>query len=276
MGVADRFNVRVSGKSGAQPMLFAHGFGCDQNMWRYVAPRFEQDFRVVLFDHVGAGASDLSAYDYDRYGSLAAYADDVLSICRELELQEVIFVGHSVSAMIGVLAAVAEPQRFAKLVLVGPSPRYMDDGAYVGGFSAADIEELLDSLESNYLGWSSAMAPVIMGNPDRPALGDELTDSFCRTDPRIAQRFARVTFMSDNRSDLANVRQPTLVLQCRDDVIAPIDVGTFVAEQIPDSQLVLLDATGHCPNLSAPEPTAAAIAEFVRTRAGRTVERSDA
>jgi sigma-B regulation protein RsbQ len=190
-----------------------------------------------------------------------------------LDLRDVICVGHSVSGMIAVLAAIAEPQRFAKLVLVGPSPRYINDGSYVGGFSPADIEELLDSLESNYLGWSSSMAPLIMGNPDRPALGAELTESFCRTDPRIAQQFARVTFMSDNRSDLAKVSSPTLVLQCRDDVIAPVDVGTFVAEQIPNSQLVLLDATGHCPNLSAPELTAAAIAEFVRTEPGRTRER---
>jgi sigma-B regulation protein RsbQ len=276
MGVTETFNVQITGKPDGQPMVFAHGFGCDQHMWRYVAPRFEDDFRVVLFDHVGAGESDLSAYDPQRYGSLDGYADDLRAICRELDLRDVIFVGHSVSAMIGVLAAVAEPERFAKLILVGPSPRYIDDGSYVGGFSAADIEELLDSLESNYLGWSSVMAPVIMGNPERPGLGDELTESFCRTDPRIAERFARVTFMSDNRSDLAAVQVPTLVLQCREDVIAPVNVGTFVAEQIPNSQLVMLDATGHCPNLSAPEPTAAAIADFVGTQLDQISERPGA
>ena len=184
-------------------MLFAHGFGCDQNMWRHVAPAFEDDYRIVLFDHVGAGGSDLSAYDPERYASLHGYAEDVLEICRELDLWDVVFVGHSVSAMIGVLAAVEEPERFAALVLVGPSPRYIDDDDYVGGFTREDIDELLESLESNYLGWSSAMAPVIMGNPDRPELGEELTNSFCRTDPEIARRFARVTFLSDNRADLA-------------------------------------------------------------------------
>jgi sigma-B regulation protein RsbQ len=264
MDVVDRFNVTMSGRPDGQPMVFAHGFGCDQHMWRHVAPRFEDEFRVVLFDHIGAGGSDLSAYDPGRYVSLGAYAEDVLTICRELRLRNVIFVGHSVSAMIGALAAAAEPQRFAKLVLVGPSPRYIDDGQYVGGFSEPDIAELLDSLESNYLGWSSAMAPVIMGNAERPELGEELTESFCRTDPQIARQFARVTFLSDNRADLTKVATPTLVLQSRQDVIAPVAVGEYVAAAIADSKLVVLDATGHCPNLSAPDATAAAIADFVR------------
>src|SRR5690349_22760339 len=219
---ASRHNVRVSGKTGAQPMVFAHGFGCDQNMWRYVAPRFEDDFQVVLFDHAGAGLSDRSAYDMTRHGSLAGYAQDVRDICHELELRDVIFVGHSVSSMIGVLAARDEPHLFDKLVLVGPSPRYINDGDYVGGFTEGDIIEMLDSLESNYLGWSSAMAPVIMGNPDAPELAAELTESFCRTDPDVARRFARVTFLSDNRRDLASVKTPTLVLQCSNDVIAPV------------------------------------------------------
>ncbi len=264
MGVAERYNVKVTGPPGGQPIVFAHGFGCDQNMWRYVAPRFEDDFRVVLFDHIGAGGSDIAAYDPARYTSLDAYADDVLTICRELELRDVIFVGHSVSAMIGVLAAVKEPDRFAKLVLVGPSPRYIDDNSYVGGFSEQDIAELLESLDSNYLGWSSAMAPAIMGNPERPELGEELTASFCRADPEIARQFARVTFLSDNRSDLAHVRAPCLVLQCANDAIAPVAVGTYVSDSLPDSTLVLLQATGHCPNLSAPDQTAEAIAAFVR------------
>ena len=233
-------------------------------MWRYVVPRFEDDFRVVTFDHVGAGGSDLSAYDPERYASLDAYAADVLEICRELDLREVIFVGHSVSAMIGALAAIAEPERFAKLVFVGPSPRYIDDGSYVGGFAEGDIVELLDALESNYLGWSSAMAPVIMGNPDRPELGEELIVSFCQTDPEIARRFARVTFLSDNRADLARVTTPTLILQCTNDVIAPLAVGEYVRDAMPNSTLVLLEATGHCPNLSAPDETADAIAAFVR------------
>jgi sigma-B regulation protein RsbQ len=263
VGVFERHNIHVSGAAHGQPMLFAHGFGCDQNMWRYVAPRFEDNHRVVLFDLVGAGGSDLSAYDQERYSTLDGYADDVLQICQQLALSDVVFVGHSVSAMIGVLAAVRDPTRFAKLVLVGPSPRYLDDGDYVGGFGEADIAELLDSLESNYLGWSAAMAPVIMGNPDRPELGQELTASFCRTDPDIARRFAQVTFLSDNRHNLADVATPTLILQCRHDVIAPMAVGQYVHGAIAGSSMVVLDATGHCPNLSAPEATAAAIADFV-------------
>jgi sigma-B regulation protein RsbQ len=265
MGVVERHNITLSGRADGPPMVFAHGFGCDQNMWRHVAPMFEDDFRVVLFDHVGAGGSDLSAYDPSRHSRLEGYAEDVLEILAELDLSDVLFVGHSVSAMIGVLAAAKEPSRFAKLVLVGPSPRYIDDEGYTGGFTAEDIEGLLEALESNYLGWSSAMAPVIMGNPDRPELGAELTESFCRTDPAIARAFARVTFLSDNRDDLARVRIPTLVLQCTDDVIAPVSVGEYVRDTMPAATMVLLDATGHCPNLSAPEATTEAIAQFVRT-----------
>src|SRR5579884_1932582 len=216
-------------------MLFAHGFGCDQNMWRYVAPAFEDEYRVVLFDHVGAGGSDLSAYDRRKYSTLQGYADDILEICRELELNDVVFVGHSVSAMMGVLAAAKEPQRFAKLVLVGPSPRYIDDADYVGGFTREDIDGLLDSLDSNYLGWSHAFGPVIMGRPDRPELGEELTNSFCRTDPEIARHFARVTFLSDNRADLPHVHTRCLVMQCSDDIIAPRAVGEYVHRQIPNN-----------------------------------------
>jgi sigma-B regulation protein RsbQ len=261
--VLDRNNVRLSGQPGGQPILFSHGFGCDQNMWRLVAPAFEDEYQVVLFDHVGSGRSDLSAYDRNKYNVLQGYASDVLEICRELGLARVVFVGHSVSAMIGVLAAIQEPDRFDKLVLVGPSPRYIDDGDYAGGFSHEDIDGLLDSLDTNYLGWSSAMAPVIMGNPDRPELGAELTDSFCRTDPEIAKQFARVTFLSDNRADLPQVRARALILQCSEDAIAPRAVGEYVHRQIPGSALVLLQATGHCPNLSAPEETIAAIKAFL-------------
>jgi sigma-B regulation protein RsbQ len=265
MTVLTRNNVVEQGNGAGQPLLFAHGFGCDQNMWRYVWPRFADEHRIVLFDHVGAGGSDLSAYDPGRYSSLRGYADDMLEICRELDLRDVVLVGHSVSAMIGVLAAAAEPDRFASLVLVGPSPRYIDDDdGYVGGFSREDIEGLLDSMDSNYLGWSSQMAPVIMGNEDRPELGEELTNSFCRTDPEIARNFARVTFLSDNRADLAKVEVPTLVLQCSDDAIAPEAVGRYVAAQMPGSRFAMLDAVGHCPNLSAPDETAAAIEEFLR------------
>ena len=246
-------------------MLFAHGFGCDQNMWRYVAPAFADRYQVVLFDHVGAGSTDPTSYDPERHDSLQGYAEDVVEICDALGLRDVVFVGHSVSAMIGVLAHVARPDLFAALVLVGPSPRYINDEGYVGGFGRPDIEELLGSLESNYLGWSSAMAPMIMGNGDRPELGQELTASFCRTDPEIARQFARVTFLSDNRKDLGAVSVPTLVLQCRDDVIAPMEVGGYVHDAIPGSVLTVLEATGHCPNLSAPDETTAAIEAFLST-----------
>lgn len=244
-------------------MIFAHGFGCDQNMWQPVASAFEADFMTVLFDQVGAGGSDLSAYSSAKYGQLQGYADDLVEIVRELDRDEVIFVGHSVSAMIGVLASLADPSLFSALILVGPSPRYIDDGDYLGGFAATDIAELLESLADNHLGWSAMMAPVIMGNPDRPELGEQLTNSFCRTDPAVAKEFARVTFTSDNRADLPRVTTRTLILQCREDAIAPPHVGSYVRDRIPGSELVLLDATGHCPNLSAPEEVIAAIRAFV-------------
>lgn len=256
--------MTVRGKTGAPVVVLAHGFGCDQHMWRLVVPVLERDFTVVLFDHVGAGRSDLSAWNPRRYSSMDGYVEDILALVRELELGPVIFVGHSVSATMGVLAAAREPAAFAGLVLVAPSPCFIDDPAtgYRGGFSTADIEELLEALDANYLGWSGAMAPVIMGNPDRPELAEELTNSFCRTDPEIARVFARVTFLSDNRADLDAVSVPTLILQCSDDAIAPREVGTFVHERIRGSSLIMLTATGHCPQLSAPAETAAAIASF--------------
>ncbi|HMJ96190.1 MAG TPA: alpha/beta hydrolase [Thermoleophilaceae bacterium] len=263
MEVLTRNHVVEHGPPDAQPMLFAHGFGCDQTMWRYVWPAFAEDHRVVLFDHVGFGNSDHSAWDPNRYATLEGYAEDVLEICRELDLNDVVFVGHSVSSMIGVLAAAAEPNRFERLVLIGPSPRYIDDQDYAGGFTREDIDSLLESLDSNYLGWSGAMAPVIMGNEDRPELSEELTNSFCRTDPDIAAHFARVTFLSDNREDLARVSTPSLVLQCAQDAIAPETVGAYVHDRLPHSSYVALDATGHCPNLSAPEETVAAIKTFL-------------
>src|ERR1700748_1117016 len=262
MGVIGRNNVCIRGSSG-RAMMFAHGFGCDQNMWRFVEPAFECDFRTVLFDHVGAGGSDLKAYDNTRYSTLAGYADDVIEIGREIGLEDAVFVGHSVSSMIGVLATLKAPGMFGKLVMVGPSARYIDDEGYVGGFSETQIEELLQFLESNHMGWSAQMAPVIMGNPDRPELGEELTNSFCRTDPEIAKAFARVTFKSDNRADLAKVDIPTLVLQCSEDIIASKPVGEFVHHGIPGSEIVMLEATGHCPNLSAPDEVISAMRAFV-------------
>jgi sigma-B regulation protein RsbQ len=257
-----RNNVQVRG-SGAQAMVFAHGFGCDQAMWRHVAPAFEDSFKTVLFDSVGAGGSDLSAYDPKKYAVLDGYADDVIEILRELDLKGVVFVGHSVSAMVGVLASLKAPELFSKLVLVGPSPRYINDDDYVGGFGAEQINELLEFLDENPMAWSQAMAPAIIGNADRPELGEELTASFCRTDPAIAKEFARATFMSDNRADLPKVATPTLILQCSDDIIAPLEVGHYLHDRIPGSDLRILAATGHCPNLSAPAEVTAAIRAYV-------------
>jgi sigma-B regulation protein RsbQ len=262
MDVLKRNNVNVSG-NGEKAILFAHGFGCDQHMWRFVAPAFRKDYKVILFDHVGSGKSDTSAYRFSKYQSLNGYADDVLEICRALELSELVYVGHSVSAMVGVIAALREPELFHRLVLVGPSPCYISDGDYFGGFSAEDISGLLEFLDNNYLGWSSTMAPVIIGNAERQELGEELTNSFCQADPEIAKHFARTTFLSDNRTDLPKLKTKTLILQCTDDAIAPVEVGTYVHQQIAGSSLVLLEATGHCPNLSAPEETTAAIKAFL-------------
>jgi sigma-B regulation protein RsbQ len=260
--VLKRNNVQVSG-SGTRAMMFAHGFGCDQNMWRLVVPAFEKDFKIILFDHVGAGGSDLSAYAPEKYSSLDGYADDIIEIVRALGLKDAVFVGHSVSGMIGVLADAKAPGLLEALVMVGPSARYINDGDYIGGFSAEQIEELLTFLDNNHMGWSQAMAPTIMGNANRPELGEELTNSFCRTDPEIAKHFARVTFTSDNRADLKKVKARSLILQCSDDVIAPMAVGEYIHRHLPDSKLVVMQATGHCPNLSAPDETIAEIRAFV-------------
>lgn len=262
--ILERNNVKVSGNPDGRPMVFAHGFGCSQEMWREVAPHFSDEFKIVLFDHVGSGGSDLRAYDRGKYDSLHGYADDLLEIVDALDLQDAVFVGHSVSAMIGILASTRNPTRFGALILVGPSPRYINTTDYHGGFDQEDIDSLLDALDANYMGWSESMAPVIMGNIERPELGGDLTESFCSTNPDIARHFARVTFLSDNRRDLKGVTTPTLVLQCREDIIAPISVGQFVHREIPGSELVVLQATGHCPNLSAPEELRAEILAYLR------------
>ncbi|MFD6951722.1 sigma factor sigB regulation protein rsbQ [Nocardiopsis sp. TSRI0078] len=263
MDILSRNNVTVTGAAEGPVVVLAHGFGCDQNMWRLVVPALAERYRVVLFDYVGSGGSDPSAWSEERYSSLEGYAQDVVEVCRELDLDRAVFVGHSVSAMVGVLAARAVPERIRALVMVAPSPRYIDDEGYRGGFTAGDIDELLDSLESNYLGWSSAVAPMIMGTPERPELEQELTDSFCATDPDMARVFARTTFLSDNRADLRGVEVPTLVLESARDLIAPREVGSFVHSAIPSSRLVTLDATGHCPHLSAPQATAEAVLDFL-------------
>lgn len=262
MNVLSRNNVSIRG-DGSEAMMFAHGFGCDQAMWRYVSPAFEHRFKTVLFDNVGAGGSELAAYAYDKYASLDGYADDIVEIGRELDLRNAVFVGHSVSAMIGVIAARKAPGLFRALILVGPSPRYIDDDGYVGGFSHQQMDELLEFLDANHLGWSAAMAPAIMGNADRAELGEELTNSFCRTDPAIARHFARTTFLSDTRDALVGVDLPALILQCSNDVIAPQTVGEYVHRNMVNSRLVIMQATGHCPNLSAPEETIADIEEFL-------------
>ncbi|MGY0488480.1 alpha/beta fold hydrolase [Streptomyces sp. WG-D5] len=263
MDVERRNNVTVTGDPNGPVVVLAHGFGCDQNMWRLTVPALAEDHRVVLFDYVGCGRSDLSAFSEHRYSSLAGYAQDVVEVCEALDLRDVTFVGHSVSAMIGVTAARLAPERITSLVMITPSPRYIDDEGYRGGFTEQDIDELLDSLESNYLGWSAAMAPVIMGNPDRPELGEELTNSFCATDPDMARVFARTTFLSDSREELKGVSVPTLVLDCLQDAIAPREVGAHVHAAIPGSSRITLDAVGHCPHLSAAEATNEAIRGFL-------------
>jgi sigma-B regulation protein RsbQ len=258
-----RNNVRESGR-GEQPMLFAHGFGCDQNMWRYVAPAFEDDYRVVLFDYVGSGKSDVTAWNAGRYSTLDGYAQDVLDVVHALDLRDVIFVGHSVSSMVGVLAANREPERFERLVLIGPSPRYVNDPTYVGGFERADIDGLLAMMDQNYIGWASYLAPAIIQNPDRPELGEELTASFCSTDPGAARTFAQATFLSDNRADLAGVRVPSLILQCSDDIVAPLEVGEYLHREMAGSTLKVMKATGHCPHMSHPEETIELMKEYLQ------------
>ncbi len=261
MNVLKRNNVHIQGTG--QPMVFAHGFGCDQNMWRLLAPHYQDRYRVILLDLVGCGNSDLSAFDTQKYSTLHGYADDICEILEAVTTEPAIFVGHSVSAIIGMLANIKCPRQFAAQIMVGPSPCYINDKDYHGGFERSDIESLLETLESNYLGWSSNMAPVIMGAPDQPALASELTNSFCRTDPQIAKHFARVTFMSDHRADLPRLEAPTLILQCSDDVIAPVAVGQYLKQHIPQSTLSIIDNVGHCPHLSAPSASVAAMDKFL-------------
>jgi sigma-B regulation protein RsbQ len=259
-----RNHVTILG-SGSKTMIFAHGFGCDQSMWRFVAPAFEQDYRVVLFDYVGSGKSDLQAYDTRRYSDLTGYAHDVLEVCKAVEAENVIFVGHSVGAMIGVLASTMEPSCFERLILIGPSPCYINEFPdYIGGFERKDLLDLLELMEKNYAGWASYLAPAIMGNTERPELSEELETSFCASDPGIARRFAEVTFLSDHRKDLAKVTVPALILQCAEDLIAPLEVGAYMHHHLPGSTLQLMNATGHCPHMSHPEETIQLIQDYLR------------
>lgn len=260
-----RNNVKVFGK-GRQTMLFAHGFGCDQNMWRYITPAFEDDYQIVQFDYVGSGKSDLRAYNDERYANLNGYAQDILDVCDALKLKDVIFVGHSVSSMIGLLAAIKEPDYFSRMIFVGPSPCYINQDGYVGGFEHKDIQELLDTMEKNYIGWANFLAPAIMKNDERPELGQELTESFCSTDPKIARQFALATFMSDNRKDLHKLKKESLIMQCSDDLVAPPEVGDYLHSNLAGSTLKVLKATGHCPHMSAPEETIAVMKDYLSTK----------
>ena len=262
MTIQSRNNVQISG-DGPVTMLFAHGFGCDLSMWRQFAPSFASRYRTVLFDLVGGGQSDLSAYDRIKYGALSGYVDDVLEIVETFSDGPAIYVGHSVSTMVGMLAAIKRPDLFLANVMIGPSPSFIDDGDYVGGFARSDIEELLDALDSNFLGWSSTMAPAIMGSPEQPELAAELTNSFCRTDPEIARHFARVTFLADHRADLVKVTTPTLIVQSSDDLLAPLVVGEYLHKRIAGSTLSVVENVGHCPHLSAPGPSKIATEAFL-------------
>ncbi|PRY55178.1 sigma-B regulation protein RsbQ [Arcticibacter pallidicorallinus] len=260
--VLARNNVRITGK-GEQIIMFAHGFGCDQNVWRYLLRDFEKGYTTIVFDFVGSGQSDLAAYDSQRYSSLDGYALDVIEILETLNLKNVVFIGHSVACMIGMKAAIVRPEYFGSLIFVAPSPCYIIDESYNGGMQRADLEALFEVMDSNYLGWSSSMAPLIMGNPERPELGEELTDNFCATDPDIAREFARVTFLSDNRADLKMLETPSLTLQCSSDMLAPIEVGHYIHENTANSTLAVLSATGHCPHMSHPEETIRAIRSYI-------------
>ena len=262
MSVLIRNNVQVAGE-GAATMVFAHGFGCDQTMWRFMTPAFQGRFRTITYDLVGSGGSTLAAYDRARYASLQAHADDLLEIVEECATGPVIFVGHSVSAMIGMLATIAAPKRFSAQVMIGPSPCYINDGDYVGGFSRGDIRELLDTMDDNFIGWSQQLAPAIMGAPNRPDLREELTTSFCRNDPEIARHFAGVTFLSDHRDDVPKSTVPALILQCTDDLIAPRTVGEWLHRHLPYSSLALIENVGHCPHMSAPSASSRAIDVFL-------------
>lgn len=261
--IATRNNVKVLGR-GTQPMVFAHGFGCDQNMWRFVAPAFEDRYRIFLFDYVGCGKSDPCAYQAKRYSTLEGYAQDVIDILHAYDLKDVIFVGHSVSSMIGVLAANQYPERFSSLIMVGPSPCYVNDGPYHGGFERSDIAGLLEVMERNYLGWAQTLAPLVMKNEERPELKRELEESFCSTDPEVARRFAEATFLSDNRPDLPWVKVPSLILQCSDDAIAPVSVGQYLQANLSGSTLRVMKVTGHCPHMSHPEETIACMEEYLQ------------
>lgn len=247
-------------------MLFAHGFGCDQTMWRYVKPAFEDDFRVIVFDYMGAGKSDPAAYSENRYSTLNGYAEDVLEICEALDLQDVIFVGHSVSSMIGLLAAIKQPDHFSELILIAPSPRYINETGYVGGYEKSDVDQIINMIDKDYSGWANDVAPMVMKNPERPDLSDELARSFLSIKPDIARSFLIATFFSDNRKELLNLRKPSLIIQCEDDRVVPLEVGDYIHAHLEKSTLKILKASGHYPHLSHPQETIRAMKEYLNKK----------
>jgi sigma-B regulation protein RsbQ len=241
--VISRNNVKVIGQ-GTRVLMFGNGFGCDLNTWRMITPAFEKEFKLVLFDYVGSGHSDINAYDNDRYSNLEGYAKDIIDICEALNLEEVVFIGHSVSSMIGLLAVNSASEFFSKIVFIGPSPRYLNDQNYPGGLERGELEELLEIMDTNYLGWSSTMAGHIMGNPDRPELAEGLSKSFCSTDPTIAKKFARVTFLSDKRADLPKLKIPSLTIQCKEDFLTNDEVARYIQSVTPKNHVTFLKSPG--------------------------------
>lgn len=260
--VRQRNNVQVVGTD-KPVMLFSHGFGCDQTIWRFLTPILAVDYQLVLFDHVGAGLADPAAYDPQKYASLDGYAQDIVEICRALELREVVLVGHSVGATIAMLAAIQAPEHFSRLVLLAPSPCYLNEPDYAGGFDRANIEQLLASMDSDYGSWANMFAALLAGESNDPALGAELVNRFCSTDSVVAKQFARVAFLADNRADMAHLQTPSLLLQCAQDAVAPAEVGEFLVRQLPHATLVQLRTTGHCPHLSAPLETLDAMRTYL-------------
>ncbi|MED4403383.1 alpha/beta fold hydrolase [Metabacillus fastidiosus] len=258
-----RNNVKIIGE-GEKVIIFGHGFGCDQNMWRFITPHFEKEFRLVLFDYVGSGKSDLTAYNREKYSNLHGYKTDLLEIIEALNVEKVIFIGHSVSSMIGMLASIERPECFESLIMIGPSPRYLnDENGYSGGFDERDVIELLNMMEMNFIGWASYLAPIAMNNPDQPMLSQELEASFCSTDPVITRQFAEATFFSDHREDLLKATVPSLILQCAEDSIVPVEVGEYLHRYLKNSTFRMMEAKGHYPHLSHPEETTRFIKEYL-------------
>lgn len=263
MNVVERNNVRIIGE-GEQTIICAHGFGCEQSMWQYIAPSFTEKYKLVLFDYVGAGLSDLSAYSTDKYATLDGYKQDVLDLVDGLQLENSIFIGHSISSMIGMLAAIERPEIFEKIIMIGPSPCYLNksDG-FQGGFEESDVWELLELMEINFSGWASYMAPTTMGDDATQELKDGLRDVFVSTNPKIAREFAEVTFFSDYRSRLSELTVPTLIVQCSEDSIVPLHVGEYLHENLGNSELKVMQAKGHYPHISHPVETVELITNFL-------------